>query len=56
MHKYFDETSNYLKGHRDAFKAHVEEYHPNYMLHHILNTKDDRQDIACVFSVPVLMN
>ena len=56
MDKYFAETANYPKGCGDAFKAHMEEYNPDYLLYHTPSTKGNKQDIVYKCAGPAYMN
>ena len=56
MGKCFAEPANYPKGCGNAFKGHVEEYHPDHILYHIPSTKGDRQDMICMCTGPACMN
>ena len=56
MDKCFAVTVNYPKGCSDVFKVHIEEYHSDHILCHILSTKGNRQDIVCMCAGPACMN
>ena len=56
LNKLFCLTSNYPKGEGDAFKACMEEHHPDNILYHVPNTKGSRQDIICTCAGPACMN
>ena len=56
LNKLFCLTSNYPKGEGDAFKACMEECHPDNILYHVPNTKGNRQDIICTCAGPACMN
>ena len=56
LNKLFCLTNNYPKGNGDAFKAHMEEYHPDNILYHVTNAKGNLQDIACTCACPACVN
>ena len=46
LEKLFSLTSNYPKGDGDAFRAHIEEHHPDTLLTSAPSLKGNRQDVV----------
>ena len=53
--KYFNLSSNYLKGNADGFHRSMEEHHPSAFLFHEKITKGNTQDIITKYARPMHM-